>query len=631
MIRVTPNDGSNDGESVTSDAFLVDNLAPDGTNSFGVGTTGITTMQLLWGAPTENHFGHYEIWYGTSQTDVENRNGTALEWDDLNDENLLSLETTSTTVTGLAPETVYFFRIWAVDAFGNEEYGGEVGVITNVDNTRPGASVPGYLGQATNGSGYVNFVVDLADADNNSLKLKVEYSDNDGENWHDPDLVSVTASTGSPDLNNAENYQIGSNTPISTLAANTLIITWDTKSSDNGNGSLDDTALESVRVRVTPNDSLMDGESQISLNFPYDNVDPNGLTALNIESRNYASETLSWAAVSELNFNHYEIWYGREEADVQGRNGEAEEWDGEDDSDLDTISTAGTRVTGLRSNVTYYFKIWAVDNAGNFETVDAVSGKTKTRSSHSFNSEQKAPQPITLPVLPTAPTVPGTDQPTSTPSNEIPNTPGPINAPVLTVPTTNTPQNQNKEPEPKSNIDQQTESNIPVMPEKRNILKEVQGVKDFIMVTGDLPDTKVEWDIVHFLSYGGNEIYNEMSEKERQTLVRDFKDIYGYLPANEKDWNSLVKTSEGETPKRVISREKIALEAFTRIFGRVVNYKEKQEERFIHIIAYRLHIAPRDLKKEVQALKRYIGVYSQIPGTADDWSILKAIAYTTIK
>jgi len=83
-----------------------------------------------------------------------------------------------------------------------------------------------------------------------------------------------------------------------------------------------------------------------------------------------ASVDLSWTAATDTNFNHYEIWYGSNQTDVQGRTGTATEWDDSDDTDLTTASTATTTVSA--DPRTKYFKIYAVDDLGNETTLSDI-------------------------------------------------------------------------------------------------------------------------------------------------------------------------------------------------------------------------------------------------------------------
>lgn len=152
--------------------------------------------------------------------------------------------------------------------------------VTNTDdeapaNTAPTANAPNTISQATDGTGYITFETTISDADFNDTKLKVEYSEDGGSTWFDPDLVSATASVGTVDLSDANAYQIGTVDAIDTSGgARTLTIVWDTLSASNGNGSLDTGSQADIKVRVTPNDATEDGAVATSEAFSLDNLDP---------------------------------------------------------------------------------------------------------------------------------------------------------------------------------------------------------------------------------------------------------------------------------------------------------------------------------------------------------------------
>lgn len=244
------------------------------------------------------------------------------------------------------------------------------GILSYADvtlNSAPTVSTaPVFSSQASDGTGYVTFTTTVDDADDNNLKVKVEYSDDNGSTWYDPDLVSVTASTGTPDLDDSNTYQIGTSTPVSTASgANTLRIVWDTLSVSNGNGSLDGTNQSDIKIRITPNDSTVDGTATASVAFSVDDLDPTAPGSFAAGTVATTSIPLTWTIVTETNFDHYEIWYGANQSDVQGRTGTAVEWDNSDDVNMATVSTTGTTITGLSVNVSYYFKIWAIDDYGN--------------------------------------------------------------------------------------------------------------------------------------------------------------------------------------------------------------------------------------------------------------------------
>jgi hypothetical protein len=89
---------------------------------FGASRAPRSPANLSWTAATDDSWSgiaHYEIWYGVNSADVIVRGGTAIEWDNADDANLLTRTTATTTITGLTSNTNYYYKIWAIDAYGN--------------------------------------------------------------------------------------------------------------------------------------------------------------------------------------------------------------------------------------------------------------------------------------------------------------------------------------------------------------------------------------------------------------------------------------------------------------------------------------------------------------------------------
>ena len=125
---------------------------------------------------------------------------------------------------------------------------------------------------------------------------------------------------------------------------------------------------------ITVTDAFLNTSNVLAVtNFSIDTLAPSGLTALVGGVNTQTTQVLSWTAVTEVNFGHYEIWHGTNQADVLARAGTAVEWDNTDDAALLTRTTATTTITGLIPATTYYYKIWAVDAVNHEETVGDIN------------------------------------------------------------------------------------------------------------------------------------------------------------------------------------------------------------------------------------------------------------------
>ena len=127
-------------------------------------------------------------------------------------------------------------------------------------------------------------------------------------------------------------------------------------------------------------------------------------------------------------------------------------------------------------------------------------------------------------------------------------------------------------------------------------------------------------------------LYLKVNENERIGLVNDFTALYGHLPKSESDWLKISDMANNEKIEdKLIDKEKIALVEFIRVYKRLVNFSNPAEEKFIHMVAYRLRVADRDLARENNALSIFAKAYGQMPNSSHLWSVFRAIAYAGVK
>lgn len=119
-LRATDTYG-NISDYFVSANFDVDTAGPLGLNSLSKFSATDTSVTLNWSAGiADTSFNHYEIWHGSNSADIDNRTGTAVKWDQINDSNLTNINTISTVITGLNILADYYVKIWAIDDYGNE-------------------------------------------------------------------------------------------------------------------------------------------------------------------------------------------------------------------------------------------------------------------------------------------------------------------------------------------------------------------------------------------------------------------------------------------------------------------------------------------------------------------------------
>lgn len=120
-LRLTPNDGSLSGTTVSSSAFIVDTQSPTVPGNLSVNTTSISSVILNFSATsTDTHFSQYKIFYKAGASGVTESD---LPFTSSSDANLGAAtlnDAVTTTISGLATSTQYVLNLWAYDAYGNK-------------------------------------------------------------------------------------------------------------------------------------------------------------------------------------------------------------------------------------------------------------------------------------------------------------------------------------------------------------------------------------------------------------------------------------------------------------------------------------------------------------------------------
>ena len=317
----------------------------DGTDRAAVYASGSYTPTLTFNYTTQN---------GDNKTDLDYTSTGALT-------------TNGDTFTDRAGNTVTL----TLDSVGGaDSLAGRTDITISTNQSPTVATVTAV--QSTDGTGDVTitFIMDDPD-DDDTLRAKIQYDIGGG--WlaatlnDDGDTPVADATYGTPRISNSSQWQVGGAEGYITTSsgANTISVTWEAATD-----VLATTDISNASIRITPTDNLVEGTKDTSSSFIVDLVDPATLASFASANASSASVDLSWTAATDTNFNHYEIWYGSNQTDVQGRTGTATEWDDSDDTDLTTASTATTTVSA--DPRTKYFKIYAVDDLGNETTLSDV-------------------------------------------------------------------------------------------------------------------------------------------------------------------------------------------------------------------------------------------------------------------
>jgi len=345
---------TNQGNFAESAAFAVDDLTPVVSNVTAVQTVGTTNVVFTYDLVDSSSVGLTVVL-------------------DISDDNGVTWTTTDTSVTGAvggsqtsgSGKTVTWnagldfaneyqsdmkVRIRASDNYGNQGVNSESSVFL-VDTK---AAVISNLSVSQDiGADTVTITYDLADDTLSDLNIDLEISSDSGLTWVVPH-PSMTGNVGS-----GQTVGIGKE------------IIWN---AGTDFGSQD---FSTMRVSLVATDSFGNISPAFdSVDFALDTANPSSLDALSYFSSTENSVTLNWIPAIDSSFDHYELWYGINQSDVQNRISSALKWSETEDSNLNTALTSSTVITGLTSSTDYYVKIWAIDEYGHEITTTDIGFST---------------------------------------------------------------------------------------------------------------------------------------------------------------------------------------------------------------------------------------------------------------
>jgi len=165
-----------------------------------------------------------------------------------------------------------------------------------------------------------------------------------------------------------------------------------------------------------------------------------------------------------------------------------------------------------------------------------------------------------------------------------------------------------------------------VAEKKEAILTQVYGKK-----ASGIPVADKE-RISYYLTNNSSSIMKASEKDKRITLELFAAAFNGSQPKNDADWQDILRIQNGIYPKRFSKTAEVkALGAFRKIYGRNPNFKKKEDEKAIKMMAYGVRSDKRDLKKERAAITMFKKKVKKSPATVNDWIAVNAIAYSGVK
>jgi hypothetical protein len=172
-----------------------------------------------------------------------------------------------------------------------------------------------------------------------------------------------------------------------------------------------------------------------------------------------------------------------------------------------------------------------------------------------------------------------------------------------------------------------TEGFIPAKPSTPNPAAEAESLSFFTELTNVVPNDDT-WPVVHFIAYGTPES-SKLSVRDRKGVVGDYYEIYSRVPSNAADWKDIALILTSHKPlQRNLKAEQKAIYDFAKVYKRLPNYSNINDEWAMYYIGYNVRNVLRNIDSEKAAINTFRSVYRYSPSTSHQWSIMRAIAYT---
>ena len=178
-------------------------------------------------------------------------------------------------------------------------------------------------------------------------------------------------------------------------------------------------------------------------------------------------------------------------------------------------------------------------------------------------------------------------------------------------------------------------TNLDAIIEYNSAIKDVDAQRNGIdtytmpMVRDDANLTTSQiYAINNFIVYGTKST-QILGAGERAGVVSSYKKAFDKLPMTQKEWEDVVKISNGRWPnERSELAEDKANKEFIKIYKRSANMDNSNDNAAVTVMAYGLRPTQRNMDSEKAAIKSFKNIYKYSPKSALDWDIARAIAYS---
>jgi len=140
-----------------------------------------------------------------------------------------------------------------------------------------------------------------------------------------------------------------------------------------------------------------------------------------------------------------------------------------------------------------------------------------------------------------------------------------------------------------------------------------------------------KYTIARFIQTG-TETTQTLGDGERGGSIASFRTAFGRLPAKDIDWQDTIKIGNGRWPEqRSQTAEERAKISFQKIYLREPDMNNPHDNAAVTVMAYGLRPANRNLDSEKVAINTFKHIFKKNPSTAEEWDMVRAIAYSGAK
>lgn len=151
----------------------------------------------------------------------------------------------------------------------------------------------------------------------------------------------------------------------------------------------------------------------------------------------------------------------------------------------------------------------------------------------------------------------------------------------------------------------------------------------FIMVKSPHDLSERDKNAISYFIDSGTDTTIVLGAGERTGVLNSYLSVFDKLPRNILEWQDVIKIANGRWPEeRKLSAETAAEEHFSSIYQRPADMDNPNDSAAITVIAYGLRPAARNLESETRAIEIYKGIFGRSPALAQDWDLVRAIAYS---